>query len=118
MRFTNYGFVQDIPEQGRPMLETTQWVRVNKQNYSLVDADNRVLAIVYTSYNEDDGDENLIWEVEIEGDEIGSYISLYSAKLAVQQAIRDWEKTQEKTAVHTKKTTRKKTTKKKATTKK
>lgn len=118
MRFTNYGFVQDIPEQGRPMLETTQWVRVNKQNYSLVDADNRVLAIVYTSYNEDDGDENLIWEVEIEGDEIGSYISLYSAKLAVQQAIRDWEKTQEKTTVRAKKTTRKKTAKKKATTKK
>lgn len=77
------------------MLDKTQWVRVNKRCYSLVDEDNRVLASIFTSYDEDDGDENFIWEVEIEGDDLGSYISLYSAKLAVQQAIRDWEKTQE-----------------------
>lgn len=116
MRITNYGFVQDISEQGRPMLETTQWVKVNKQCHTLVDSDNRVLAIIYTSYDESDGDENLIWEVEIEGDEIGSYISLYSAKLAVQQAIRDWEKTQEKPPKP--KALPKKRTKSKATTKK
>lgn len=115
MGISDYGFVQDKPKRGNPMLETTQWVRVNKQCHSLVDADGRIIATIFTSYDEDDGDENMIWEVEIEGDEYGSFISLYTAKLAVQQEIRDWEKKQEqkpkprtkKTPAKTKETTKK-----------
>ena len=76
-------------KKGFPMLETTQWIRVNKQCHSLVDENNKVLAIVFTSYDDEDGDENFIWEVEVNDEEFGSYISLYSAKLAVKEAIAD-----------------------------
>jgi hypothetical protein len=76
-------------KKGFPMLETTQWVRINKQCHTLVDENNKVLAAIYTSYNESDGDENYIWKVEIQDEEFGSYVSLYSAKLAVQEAIAD-----------------------------
>lgn len=109
MRTEDYGFVKETPNRGIPMLENTQWVRVNKQCHSLVDDDGRIIAVVFTSYDEDDGDENFIWEVEIEGDEYGSFISLHTAKVAVQQAIRDFEKTQEqKTKTKTRRTTPKK----------
>lgn len=78
------------------MLEKTQWVRVNKQCHTLVDETGRIISAIFTSYNDEDGDENFIWEVEIEGDEYGSFISLHAAKVAVQQAIREFEKSQEK----------------------
>ena len=87
-----HGFIQDDEEEDKPMLESTEWVRINKSCHTLVDAQNKILACVYTSYDEEDGDENLIWEVEIEDDAFGAYVSLYSAKLAVQKAIAEYER--------------------------
>jgi hypothetical protein len=75
----------------KPMLENTSWVKVSKQCHTLVDEDCKVLAVVFTSYSEDDGDENFIWDVEIDGEEFGSYVSLYCAKLAVQKSIAEFD---------------------------
>src|ERR1035437_7388020 len=83
--------VQNSQEDDRPMLERTAWIRISKQCHTLVDEDYKVLATVYTSYSESDGDENLIWDAEIEGEEFGSYVSLYRAKLAIQTAIFEWD---------------------------
>ena len=90
MNKNNNGLVKNSIE-GRPMLEQTAWVRVSKQCHTLVDENCKVLALVFTSYDEGDGDENLIWDVEIEGEEFGSYVSLYCAKIAVQTAIAAWD---------------------------
>ena len=90
MTLIDNDLVQNSKED-RPMLEQTSWVRVSKQCHSLVDEDYKVLAVIFTSYDEDDGDENMIWDVEIEGEEFGSYVSLYLAKLAVQTAIANWD---------------------------
>ena len=83
--------VQNSQEDDRPMLEQTAWIRISKQCHTLVDEDYKVLATVYTSYSESDGDENLIWDAEIEGEEFGSYVSLYLAKIAIQTAIFEWD---------------------------
>jgi hypothetical protein len=73
------------------MLDTLSWVKMSKQCWTLVDTDCKVMAVIYTAYDEDDGDENFIWDVEIEGEEFGSYVSLYCAKMAVQKAIYEFE---------------------------
>jgi|ERR1035441_5398784 hypothetical protein len=73
------------------VLEQTSWIKVNSRCYTLIDEDCKVLAVVFTSYDEADNDENFIWDVEIEGEEFGSYVSLYCAKIAVQTAIAEWD---------------------------
>jgi len=83
----NDEFVKNLDEGISPMLEQTTWIRVNKQCHTLVDKNFKIVAVICTSYDENDGDENLIWDVEIEGEEFGSFISLYGAKLAVQETI-------------------------------
>ena len=70
------GLTQNLNEENS-VLEQTSWVKVNRQCHTLVDEDYKILAVVYTSYDEADGDENFIWDVEIEGDQFGSYSSLY-----------------------------------------
>jgi len=85
------GLVQKTSEGQQPMLEQTSWVKINKQCYTLVDQSFKVFAIITTAYDTTDGDELCIWDVEIEGDEFGSYISLYAAKLAVQEAIAQYD---------------------------
>lgn len=108
------GFVQKQKE-GRPMLEQTHWEPINKQCYTLVDDDYKVLAMVTTPYDADDGDENFIWDVQIEGEDFGCYVSLYMAKMAVQQAIADWDEKMAAAAAKPKKQTiRKKKVKKSA----
>ncbi len=78
----------------KPMLEKTEWKKVNKQTHALIDEDNLILAVVFTSQDEEDGDENLIWDVQLGGDEMGSYVSLYSAQLAVHKHFSEMEKIQ------------------------
>ena len=73
------------------MLDQMSWVKISRQCHSLVDEDCRVIATIYTPYDEADGDENFIWDAEIEGKEFGSYVSLYLAKLAIQTAIFEWD---------------------------
>jgi hypothetical protein len=73
------------------MLDQLNWVKMSKQCWTLVDPDCKVMAVIYTAYDESDGDENFIWDVEIEGEEFGSYVSLYCAKMAVQKAIYEFE---------------------------
>jgi hypothetical protein len=103
------GFVHDIKYKGRPMLEQTSWIPISKQCHTLVDEDFKVLAYVFTKYSESDGDENLVWDVEIEDEAQGSYVSLYCAKMAVQKAIAAWDakkaaaKEKKKKVVETKK---------------
>lgn len=74
------------------MLEKTEWKKVNSHCYALIDEDNLILSAVFTSNDPDDNDENLIWDVELGGDEMGSYLSLYSAQLAVQKHFSEMEK--------------------------
>jgi hypothetical protein len=108
------------------MLDQMSWVKISKQCHSLVDEDCRVIATISTAYDESDGDENFIWDAEIEGEEFGSYVSLYLAKLAIQTAIFEWdskvraeaEKKTVKKKVVNKKPTIKKEIKKKVTQKK
>ena len=78
-------------EENISVLEQTSWVRVSSQCHTLVDGDCKILAVIFTSYDEADGDENFIWDVEIEGEEFGSYVSLHCAKIAVQTAIAEWD---------------------------
>src|ERR1700675_3573188 len=75
----------------KPMLEKTEWMKINKHCHALVDEDNLILAVVLTSYDPEEGDDNLIWDVELGGQEMGSYISLYSAQLAVQKHFSEME---------------------------
>ena len=84
-------FPGKIDKGERLMLEQTHWERVSRQCHTLVDESFKILAIIFTSYDEDDGDENIVWDVEIEGEAFGQYISLYGAKLAVQEAIAQWD---------------------------
>jgi hypothetical protein len=81
----------EILNQGCIMLEDLEWVRVSKQCHTLVDPDNKIWAVVFTSYDESDGDEFFIWEVKIEEEDFGEYVSLYSAKMAVQEQILEWD---------------------------
>lgn len=76
-----------LESKEKQMLDKTSWIRVNKQCHTLVDDDYKILATISTPYNETDGDENLIWEVELKDEEFGSYVSLYCAKIAVQRSI-------------------------------
>jgi hypothetical protein len=101
--------------QGRPMLEQTEWVPLNKQHHTLVDDEFRIIANVWTTYAEEDGDENYLWEVEVDGEEFGNYVSLYLAKLDVQMAIARWDA---KLAAEAKKPKTKPAAKKKETKKK
>jgi hypothetical protein len=101
--------IQIVTEERQPtMLEQTSWVKVSKQCHTLIDEDCKILAVIFTSYDEDDGDENFIWDVEIEGEEFGSYVSLYCAKMAVQTAIAEWDAKMAAAANRKKKTTAKK----------
>ena len=121
MQITDNVLVQNSTKE-KPVLEQTSWIKVNKQCHTLVDEDYKVVAVVFTSYDEDDGDENLIWDAEIEGEEFGSYVSLYMAKLAIQKAIADWDAKLrvelKKKSEFKKKTTKKIAVKKKAVSKK
>lgn len=92
------------------MLEQTEWIKINKSCYSLIDDEHRIIAMIYTSYDEADGDENLIWDVEIEDEDMGKFVSLYAAKLAVQKAIGDWDLKQQTKSAKKDKTPRKKKT--------
>ena len=89
MVLTNNEIKTSIEE--KPMLEQTSWIKINKQNHVLIDEDYKVIATIFTTESESDGDENLIWDVEIESEEFGSYVSLYCAKMAVQKAIAEWD---------------------------
>ena len=97
----------EILNQGCIMLENLQWVRVSKQCHTLVDENNKILAVVFTSYDESDGDEFYIWEVKIEDEDFGEYVSLYSAKMAVQEQILEWDeaiaKANKRSASHSRK---------------
>ena len=77
--------------QGKRMLDTLNWIRMSKQCWTLVDENCKVMAAIHTAYDDVDGDEQFIWDVEIEGEEFGSYVSLYCAKMAVQKAIYEFE---------------------------
>jgi hypothetical protein len=91
------------------MLENVSWVKINNCCHALmIDENSKVLAMIYTPYDLDDGDENLIWDVEIEEESFGSYISLYLAKLEVQKYIAAVDVEMEKEADKKKKNSRKK----------
>jgi hypothetical protein len=90
MTTLNNGFVP-LSNKGKPMLEQTHWEKISSKCHTLVDEDYKVVSVISTPYSEDDGDVNFIWEVEIDGEEFGAYVSLYCAKIAVQKAIADWD---------------------------
>lgn len=69
------------------MLEKLEWMCINKGCFTLVDEDLRILAVVFTSYDEDDGDQNMIWDVEMNDEHFGSYVSLVGAQMAVQRIL-------------------------------
>jgi hypothetical protein len=69
------------------MLEKTEWMCINRGCYVLVDEDMRVLAVVYTSYDDTEGDQNIIWDVEMNEEPFGCYVSLLSAQFAVQKFL-------------------------------
>jgi hypothetical protein len=73
-------------EEETPMLDQMRWIKITDFIYTLVDSTFRVVATVGTSFTEDD-EKNQIWEVEIEGDIIGSYVSLFRAMYTVQRII-------------------------------
>lgn len=73
------------------MLEKTEWKKINNGCHAMIDEDNLILAVVFTSQDPDDNDENMIWDVELGGEEMGSYLSLYSAQLAVHKHFSEME---------------------------
>lgn len=76
------------------MLETTEWIKITKQCYTLVNDDNRVIAAVFTVQDKADGDTNCVWQTEIMDEEFGCYVSLYLAQLAVQNTFVQMEEDQ------------------------
>ncbi len=100
----------------QPMLEKCEWIKVNKSLYTLVDENLRMVACIYTAHEESDGDKQLLWEAEIEGDNVGNFISLYRGKIAIQRFIYDWEieEVQKAEAKRAKSEAKKKATQKKA----